>query len=108
QPQPCQVGVRGPDEGLTLFIDDAARLARLYIDVDEAKSLMAAVDFFIREVLAIFVPTQSGKTEVEAFDIRFDLFLVGHVEEIHFIPSEFVARQRVRPRVQLGPTATGG
>src|SRR5581483_3610299 len=50
--------VSGPDKGLRLLVDQAACLAVMAIDRDDAETLMAAIHLFIGEGVIVALPVE--------------------------------------------------
>jgi hypothetical protein len=105
--------VSGPDEGFGLLVDDRAVVAGDRVDFDQSEPLMSAVDLLVSEVPAVFLPPQPRRRvavplEVDPVDFRLGLFPVGDREQVQLVRGELVARQGVRPRLELRPPALLG
>ena len=63
------LGVSRPDERARLLVDDGAVSAGVGVDLDQPEPLMAAIDFFISEVMPVLFQRSCGVAEVDAVDL---------------------------------------
>src|SRR5262249_6801702 len=59
------LGVRGPDEGLGLLVEEVPRLGGVRIDLDDAEALVPTVGFRIGERVAVGLPAEARRAEVD-------------------------------------------
>src|ERR1051326_4545603 len=78
------LGVGGPKKRFSFLVDNVARGSVFGIDLDDAKSLMTAVDLFISEVPVVTAPTQTRRLPfvLEPVDLWLELFARGWIEKV--------------------------